>query len=85
VCFAAILIVYTMRIAVTSCWSTISVPQVSVSNDHLPCFIQISILALININNNAIRNTLYTIKRKKAKWIAHILRRNRSLKHVIEG
>jgi hypothetical protein len=31
------------------------------------------------------RNILHTIKRRKAKWIGHILHRNYSLKHVIEG
>ncbi|GFG31168.1 hypothetical protein Cfor_05154 [Coptotermes formosanus] len=31
------------------------------------------------------RNILHTIKRRKANWIGHILRRNSLLKHVIEG
>jgi hypothetical protein len=31
------------------------------------------------------RNILNTIKRWKANWIGHILRRNCLLKHVIEG
>jgi hypothetical protein len=31
------------------------------------------------------RNFLHTIKRRKANWIGHILRRNSLLKHVIEG
>ena len=31
------------------------------------------------------RNNLHTIKRRKANWIDHILRRNCLLKHVIEG
>jgi hypothetical protein len=31
------------------------------------------------------RNIVYTIKRRKANWIGHILRRNCLLKHVIEG
>jgi hypothetical protein len=31
------------------------------------------------------RNILHTIKRIKANWIGHILRRNCLLKHVIEG
>jgi hypothetical protein len=31
------------------------------------------------------RNILHTIKRRKARWIGHILRRNCLLKHVIEG
>jgi hypothetical protein len=31
------------------------------------------------------RNILHTIKRRKANWIVHILRRNCFLKHVIEG
>jgi hypothetical protein len=31
------------------------------------------------------RNILRTIKRRKANWIDHILRRNCLLKHVIEG
>jgi hypothetical protein len=31
------------------------------------------------------RNILNTIKRRNAKWIGHILRRNCLLKHVIGG
>jgi hypothetical protein len=31
------------------------------------------------------RNIQHTIKRRKANWIGHILRRNGLLKHVIEG
>jgi hypothetical protein len=31
------------------------------------------------------RNIVQTIKRRKANWIGHILRRNCLLKHVIEG
>jgi hypothetical protein len=31
------------------------------------------------------RNMLYKIKRRKANWIGHVLRRNCLLKHVIEG
>jgi hypothetical protein len=31
------------------------------------------------------RNIVHTIKRRKAIWIGHILRRNCLLKHVIEG
>ena len=31
------------------------------------------------------RNVLQTMKRKKANWIGHILRRNCLLKHVVEG
>jgi hypothetical protein len=30
------------------------------------------------------RNILHTVKRRKAKWIGHILRRNCLVKHVIE-
>jgi hypothetical protein len=31
------------------------------------------------------RNILRTIKRRKADWIGHILRRNCLIEHVIEG
>jgi hypothetical protein len=31
------------------------------------------------------RNIVHTIKRRKANWIGHILRRNCLLKHVIGG
>ena len=31
------------------------------------------------------RNIVHTIKRRKANWIGHILRRNCLLQHVIEG
>ena len=34
---------------------------------------------------NEERNILHTIKRRKANWIGHILRRNCPRKHVIEG
>jgi hypothetical protein len=30
-------------------------------------------------------NIVRTIKRRKANWIGDVLRRNRSLKHAIEG
>jgi hypothetical protein len=47
-------------------------------------------LALIYINAELHRvkedrNILHTIKRRKANWIGHVLRRNCLLKHVIEG
>jgi hypothetical protein len=31
------------------------------------------------------RNAPQTIKRRKANWIGHILRRNCFVKHVVEG
>ena len=31
------------------------------------------------------RNILHTVKRRKANWIGHILRRNCLLKHIIKG
>jgi hypothetical protein len=31
------------------------------------------------------RNILHTIRRRKANWIGHILRRNCLLKHITEG
>jgi hypothetical protein len=31
------------------------------------------------------RNILHTVKRRKANWIGHILRRNCLLKHDVEG
>jgi hypothetical protein len=31
------------------------------------------------------RNILRTVKRRKDKWIGHILHRNCLLKHVVEG
>jgi hypothetical protein len=31
------------------------------------------------------RNILHTVKRRKANWIGHILRRNCLLRHAIEG
>jgi ribosomal 50S subunit-associated protein YjgA (DUF615 family) len=31
------------------------------------------------------RNIVHKVKRRKANWIGHILRRNCLLKHVIEG
>jgi hypothetical protein len=44
------------------------------------------------VNNEAVlhrvneeSNILHTIRRRKANWIGHILRRNYLLKHIIEG
>jgi hypothetical protein len=44
------------------------------------------------VNNEAVlhrvkeeRNILYTIRRRKANWIGHILRRNCLVSHIIEG
>jgi hypothetical protein len=44
------------------------------------------------VNNEAVlhrvkeeKNTLHTIKQRKANWIGHILCRNFILKHIIEG
>jgi hypothetical protein len=44
------------------------------------------------VNNEAVlhraneeRNIRHTIRRRKANWIGHILRRNCLLKHIIEG
>jgi hypothetical protein len=34
---------------------------------------------------NEDRNIVHTIKRRKANWIGHILRRNCLVTHVIEG
>jgi hypothetical protein len=31
------------------------------------------------------RNILHTIRRRKANWIGHILRRNCLIKYIIEG
>jgi hypothetical protein len=31
------------------------------------------------------RNIIHTVKRRKANWIGHILRRNCLLKHIIKG
>ena len=31
------------------------------------------------------RNIIHTVKRRKANWIGHILRRNCLMKHIIEG
>jgi hypothetical protein len=39
--------------------------------------------ALHSVNQE--RNILHTVKRRKANWVGHILRRNCLLKHVIEG
>ena len=38
---------------------------------------------LLRINEQ--RNILHEIRKQKASWIGHILRRNCLLKHVIEG
>jgi len=38
---------------------------------------------LLRVNEQ--RNILHEIRKRKANWIGYILRRNRLLKHVIEG
>ena len=47
------------------------------STDH----VKREVLQRVNVE----RNVVQTIKRRKANWIGHILRRNWLLKHVIEG
>jgi hypothetical protein len=43
------------------------------------------------VNNEAVhgvkeeRNILHTIRRRKANWIGHLLRRNCLLSHIVEG
>jgi hypothetical protein len=44
------------------------------------------------VNNEAVlhrvkeeRNTLHTVRRRKANWIGHILGRNCLVSHIIEG
>jgi len=37
------------------------------------------------LSDNKERNIIHTVKRRKANWIGHILRRNCLLKHVIGG
>ena len=39
----------------------------------------------LNIRVNEQRNILHEIRKRKANWIGHILRRNCFLKRVIEG
>jgi hypothetical protein len=44
------------------------------------------------VNNEAVlrrvkdgRNIIHTVRRRKANWIGHLLRRNCLIKHIIEG
>jgi hypothetical protein len=43
------------------------------------------VLKAISSEHRPIYNIVHTVKRRKANWIGHILRRNCLLKQVIEG
>ena len=59
--------------------------KVSAQSDHVKLFIPYTQIHLYHKTNNEQRNIQHEIRKRKANWIGHILRRNCLLKQVIEG
>jgi hypothetical protein len=83
---------YTWRITVygAETWTLGKVGNKYLENFEMWCWRKISWTDCVK-NEDVVhrakkeRNTLHTIKMRKANWIGHILHRNCLLKHVIEG
>ena len=59
--------------------------KVSAQSDHVKLFIPYTQIHLYHKTNNEQRNIQHEIRKRKANWIGHIVRRNCLLKQVIEG
>jgi hypothetical protein len=73
-------------------WTLRKVDQKYLESSEMWCWRKMEKISLTNHVRNEVlhrvkeeRNILHTMKRRKANWIGHILRRNSLLKHVIEG
>jgi ribosomal 50S subunit-associated protein YjgA (DUF615 family) len=73
-------------------WTLQKVDQKYVESFEMWCWRRMEKISWTNHVRNEVlhrvkeeRNILHTIKRRKANWIGHILRRNCLLKHAIEG
>jgi hypothetical protein len=73
-------------------WTLRKVDQKYLESSEMWCWRRMEISWPDRVRNEEVlhrvkeeRIILHTIKRRKAKWISHILRRNCLLKHVIEG
>jgi hypothetical protein len=73
-------------------WTLRKVDQKCLESFEMWCWRRMEIIWTDRVRNEELlhrvkeeRNILHTIKRRKATWIGHILRRNCLLKHVIEG
>jgi replicative superfamily II helicase len=85
---------YTRSIALygAETWTLRKVDQKYLESFEMWCWRRMEISWIDRVSHEEIlhrvkeeRNILHTIKRRKANWIGHILRRNCLLKHVIEG
>ena len=73
-------------------WTLRKVNQKYVESHEMQCWRNMKIRWTDHVRNEEVlqrvkkeRNILQIMKRRKATWIGHILRRNCLLKHVIEG
>jgi hypothetical protein len=73
-------------------WTLREVDQNDLESSGMWCWRRMKISWTDRVRNEEVlhrvkegRNILHTIKRRKANWIGHILRRNCLLKHVIGG
>jgi hypothetical protein len=72
-------------------WTLGKVDQKYLESFEMWCWRRLEIIWTDRVRNEEVlhrvkeeRNILHTIKRRKANWIGHILRRNCLLKHVID-
>jgi hypothetical protein len=73
-------------------WTLRKIDQKYLESSEMWCWRRMEISWTDRLRNEEVlhrvkeeRNILHTIKRRKANWTGHILRRNCLLKHVIEG
>jgi hypothetical protein len=73
-------------------WTLRKMDQKYLESFEMWCWRRMKIIWTDRVRNEEVfhrvkeeRNIVHTIKRRKADWIGHILRRNCLLKHVIEG
>jgi replicative superfamily II helicase len=83
---------YTKLLYGAETWTLRKVDQKYLETFEMWCWRRMEISWIDRVRNEEVlhrvkveRNILHTVKRRKANWIGHILRRSCLLKHVIEG
>jgi hypothetical protein len=84
---------WSINFYVAGTWTLRKIDQKYLDNFTMWCWRRVDKIIWTNLMRNEgvlqrvkkDRNILQTIKRRKAHWICHVLRRNCLLKHVIEG
>jgi len=69
-------------------WTLLAVDRKILESFEMWCWRRMEISWTVHVGNEGVkeqRNILYEISKRKASWIAHILRRNCLLQQVIEG